>query len=101
LPTYGPRGSVAARKFFVLGLGVLAIVALIAVRVLRGRIPSEPKAASEGPPVPTTADASARKVSDVRALAITLDINEKPSLFVILNLHDFHADPLAIGTGQN
>ena len=41
-----PRGSVAAMKFFFVGLIALAIIVLIAVRLYRGRITVEPKATS-------------------------------------------------------
>jgi hypothetical protein len=38
------RGSVAAMKFFLVGMIALAIIVLIAVRFYRGRISAEPKA---------------------------------------------------------
>ena len=72
-------------KFFLVSLVALAILVLIAVRFLRGRIPSEPNAASEGSPARVVASARAREVSDVSALSIALDINHEPSLFIMLS----------------
>jgi len=65
-------------KFFLIGLVALAILVLIAVRLLRGRIPVEGKAAS-----PATSG-TARTVAEVDAFTITLDVDGKPSLFVLL-----------------
>lgn len=65
-------------KFFLLGLVALAILVMVAVRLLRGRIPVEGEAAS--PAISGTA----RAVAEVVAFTITLDIDEKPSLFVLL-----------------
>jgi hypothetical protein len=65
-------------KFLLLGLVALAILALVAVRLLRGRIPVEGKAAS--PPTP----GASGKVAEVDAFTITLDVDEKPSLFLLL-----------------
>jgi hypothetical protein len=89
-------------KFFLLALVALAIVVLIAVRFFRGRVPAEPQAASEGPRPPASADAGAgtRKVSDIRALTIRLDINEKPSLFVMLAA-DGTVNRMGTGTLEN
>jgi hypothetical protein len=65
-------------KFFLLGLVALAIVALVAVRLLRGRIPVDGETASPAP------SGTATKVAEVDAFTITLDVDEKPSLFVLL-----------------
>ncbi|PYX27095.1 MAG: hypothetical protein DMG80_19595 [Acidobacteria bacterium] len=65
-------------KFFLLGLVALAILALVAVRLLRGRITVEGETTSPAPSETTT------KVAEVDAFTITLDIDEKPSLFVLL-----------------
>jgi hypothetical protein len=65
-------------KFFLLGLVALAILVLVAVRFLRGRIPAEEKAVSPAN------SGTAGKVAEVDALTIRLDLDEKPSLFVLL-----------------
>jgi hypothetical protein len=112
LPAHDPGGNVAAMQFFLVGLAALAILVFIAVRLLRGRIPTDPlpsdagqtgklsriwaaslKAASVPPDAVVTGAASseagtlvpgARNSSDIGALAITLDVNRKPSLFLML-----------------
>lgn len=89
-------------KFFLVSLVALAVIVLIAVRFFSGRISAEPPAASERPPAPGIpgADPSVRKVADITALSITLDINEKPSLFILLSA-DGSINRLGTGTLEN
>jgi hypothetical protein len=75
LSAYNPRGSVAAMKFFLFGLIALAILVLTTLYVYRGRVWTGSADQS----------ASARKVADVRVIAVSLDINAKPSLFLLLS----------------
>lgn len=100
-------------QFFLIGLTALAILVLIAVRLLRGRIPTDPlpldaqqprmhsriwaavlkvaaaRLPAAGARARTGSDtgpaiAGARASSDIGAFAITLDVNHKPSLFLML-----------------
>jgi hypothetical protein len=83
-------------KLFFVGLIALAIIVLIAVRLYRDWIPLELKAASGGPP----GQAITRKVSDVDAIFIKLDINAKPSLAVVLSA-DGSINRMGTGTLEN
>jgi hypothetical protein len=91
-------------KFLFVGLFALAVIVLIAVRLLRGRIPVEPMAASGGPPAPVVASASAdpgpRKAADIAALSVKLDIDEKPSLYILLSA-DGSITRMGTGTVKN
>jgi hypothetical protein len=69
-----PSWYVAAMKFFLLGLIALTIFVLIGLRLSRGRILVE-----------ASVPAGARKVTDVGSIAITLDIETRRSLFVLLS----------------
>ena len=69
--------------FFLVSLVALAIIVLSAVRFFSGRIPAEPPAAS-----------------DITALSITLDINEKPSVFIPLS-EDGSINRMGTGTLEN
>ena len=88
-------------QFFLAGLVALAILVLLAVRFMRGRFPTDPTTAPPKPPSAivvgagksfeigalksqSAAVAGARNSSDIGALAITLDVNRKPSLFLML-----------------
>jgi hypothetical protein len=83
-------------KVYLIGLVALAVGVLIVVRLLRGRVPPEPNAASTEP----RDSAAARKASDVRGFTITLDIDGKPSLFVLLGA-DGSINRLGTGTLEN
>ena len=67
-------------KAFLVALVLLASIVMIALRLLRGRIP----AGSAGPTGKAEAAIRSRKISDISGLSITLDVNEKPSLFILL-----------------
>ena len=81
-------------KFLFVGLIALAIIVLIAVRLYRGRITVEPKATSGA------ARVIVRKVSDVDGISIRLDINAKPSLFILLGA-DGSINRMGTGTVEN
>src|SRR5208337_3002515 len=78
-------------QILLMALVLLAIFVLIAVRLFRGRIPAEPTVASGEPPVPGVTSPSASvdpnpiEMADIAALAITLDVDERPSLFILLS----------------
>ncbi len=81
MPGHHRGGNVAGMKFFLAGLVVLAILVLIAVRLLRGRISIEPKTACESCPA---AGVPTRKSSEIDALSITLEIDKKTALYLML-----------------
>lgn len=78
-------------QILLMALVLLAIFVLIAVRFFRGRIPAEPTVASGEPPAPgvtspsASVDPNAIEMADIAALAITLDVDERPSLFILLS----------------
>ena len=80
----GPSAEILM-KYFLLGLVVLAIGALIVVRALRGKVSTEPLG---------------RRTSDIAAFSITLDVSEKPSLFVLVS-SDGTINRMGTGTLEN
>jgi hypothetical protein len=89
------RGKVAATmRAFLVALVLLASIVMIALRLLRGRIPAE----SAGPTGKAEAAFRSRKISDIGGLSITLDVNEKPSLFILLTA-DGTINRMGSGTG--
>ena len=72
-------------KYFLLGLVILAIGALIVVRALRGKVSTEPLG---------------ERNSDIVAFSITLDVSEKPSLFVLVS-SDGTINRMGTGTLEN
>jgi hypothetical protein len=83
-------------KVLFLTLGALAILVLIALRLVRGRIPAETKTVS----AETVPPATPPKASDVRGLTITLDVNKQPSLFILLGA-DGSINRMGTGNLQN
>jgi hypothetical protein len=72
-----------------LSLGALAVVVLIVVRLLRGRVSTDRETAVPG-----------RNVSDVVAFTITLEVDEKTSLFILLG-KDGCINRMGSGTAEN
>jgi len=81
-------------RAFLVALVLLALIVMIALRLLRGRIPAE----SAGPTGKAEAAIRSRKISDISGLSITLDVNEKPSLFILLAA-DGTINRMGSGTG--
>lgn len=97
-------------KYFLAGLVALAILVLLAVRILRGRIQGASGEAAAAGVSETERAASeessaegaagSRKTADIDALSITLDVNDKPSLYVMLAA-DGTINRMGSGTWEN
>ena len=83
-------------KAFLVALVLLASIVMIALRLLRGRIRWE----SAGPTGKAEAAIRSRKISDISGLSITLDVNEKPSLFILLAA-DGTINRMGSGSGED
>ena len=80
-------------KIFVIVLGALAVVVMVVVRLLRGRLPMEASGQTKTP-VP------AGKLSEVVAFTIDLDVAEKPALFILLG-EDGSINRMGRGTAED
>jgi hypothetical protein len=79
-------------KIFVIVIAALAVVVMIVVRLLRGRLPMEASGQTKTP-VP------AGKLSEVVAFTINLDVEEKPALFILLG-EDGSINRMGKGTAE-
>jgi hypothetical protein len=80
-------------NIFLIVLAVLAVVVMIVVRLLRGRLPTEITGK-------TKTRVPARKVSKIEAFTISLQIGNQPSLFLLLS-EDGSINRMGSGTADN
>lgn len=80
-------------KVFLIVLVALAIVVIIVVRLLRGRLPTGTAGETRIPRPPA-------KVSKIKAFTISLKIDEQPSLFILLG-EDGTINRMGTGTPEN
>ena len=78
-------------KIFVIVLAALAIVVLIVLRFLRGRVPSESQ---------TKTPVATGKASRVAAFTISLEIEKQPALFILLG-EDGSINRMGNGSTEN
>jgi hypothetical protein len=80
-------------KILIIVLAALAVTVMIVVRLLRGRLPTEANGQAKTP-------VTARKASRGAAFTISLDIEGKPALFILLG-EDGTINRMGTGSADN